>query len=35
MEAGRLRPGMPIDAERFDNDELLKRESKGRSFFAL
>jgi hypothetical protein len=35
MEAGRLRPGMPIDPERFDNEELLKRESKGRSFFAL
>jgi len=35
MEAGRLRPGMPVDPERFDNEELLKRESKGRSFFAL
>jgi hypothetical protein len=37
MEAARLRPSMPIDPERFDNDELLKREreSKGRSFFAL
>lgn len=35
FDAGRMRVGQPIDPERFDNEELLKRESKGRSFFAL
>jgi hypothetical protein len=33
--AGTLRPGDPTDPERFDNLELLKKESKGRSYFAL
>lgn len=34
-EALHLQAGAPTDPERFDNLELLRRESKGRSFFAL
>lgn len=34
-EHGTMAHGQPTDPERFDHVELMKRESKGRSFFAL
>lgn len=35
FEAGLIKHGAPTDPERFDDSELLLREAKGRSFFAL
>jgi len=35
LEANPDLAGAPTDPRRFDNEELIRRESKGRSFFAL